>query len=186
MLSPGMKTTAGSYALANSVVPGDATVIAKLRAKGAIILGKASLSEFAMFKASSVENGWSAIGGQCQSAYVEGGFSAGGDPSGSSSGSAVGVSAGFAPASLGSETDGSIVSPAARAAAYGIKPSIGLVSRSGVIPIAASQDTVGPIAKSTYDAALLLQIIAGYDEKDQASEPFCPSTSLRPSLICRR
>lgn len=170
-----MNTTAGSYALLNSIVPGDATVTAKLRAKGAIILGKASLSEFAMFKASHVENGWNAIGGQCQSAYVQGGFKAGGDPSGSSSGSAVGVSAGFAPAALGSETDGSIVSPAARAAAYGIKPSIGLVSRSGVIPIAASQDTVGPIAKSTYDAALLLQSIAGYDAKDKASRSSCSS-----------
>lgn len=168
-----MNTTAGSYALLNSKVPRDATVTANLRSRGAIILGKASLSEFAMFKSDHVSNGWAAISGQCQSAYIKGGFAAGGDPSGSSSGSAVGVSAGFAPAALGSETDGSIVSPAARAAAYGIKPSIGLVSRSGVIPIGASQDTVGPIAKSTYDAALLLQSIAGYDERDKASRSKC-------------
>ncbi|KAJ9100953.1 hypothetical protein QFC19_005349 [Naganishia cerealis] len=146
----------------------DATVISKLRSKGAIVLGKASMTEFANFRG-SIENGWGARHGQCQSAYVVGGFDAGGDPSGSSSGSAVAISAGFAAGTLGSETDGSIIDPAGRAAAYGIKPSIGLVSRSGVIPISSSQDTVGPIVRSTYDAALLLTHLAGYDAADPAT-----------------
>jgi amidase len=165
-----MNTTAGSYALLKSIVPRDATITAKLRAKGAIVLGKAAMTEFANFKGLDLKNGYSARGGQCQSAYVIGGFDAGGDPSGSSSGSAVALSAGFAAGTLGSETDGSIIDPAGRAAAYGIKPSIGLVSRSGVIPISSSQDTVGPIVRSTYDAALLLGHLAGYDAADPASE----------------
>ncbi|KAJ9116369.1 hypothetical protein QFC22_004810 [Naganishia vaughanmartiniae] len=165
----GMNTTAGSYALLKSLVPRDATVTAKLRAKGAIVLGKAAMTEFANFKGLDLKNGYSARGGQCQSAYVVGGFDAGGDPSGSSSGSAVALSAGFAAGTLGSETDGSIIDPAGRAAAYGIKPSIGLVSRSGVIPISSSQDTVGPIVRSTYDAALLLGYLAGYDAADPAT-----------------
>ncbi|KAJ9124753.1 hypothetical protein QFC24_003121 [Naganishia onofrii] len=165
----GMNTTAGSYALLKSIVPRDATVTAKLRAKGAIVLGKAAMTEFANFKGLDLKNGYSARGGQCQSAYVIGGFDAGGDPSGSSSGSAVALSAGFAAGTLGSETDGSIIDPAGRAAAYGIKPSIGLVSRSGVIPISSSQDTVGPIVRSTYDAALLLGHLAGYDAADPAT-----------------
>ncbi|CDZ97832.1 Amidases [Phaffia rhodozyma] len=164
----GMNTTAGSYALLGSPVPRDSHVSMKLRAAGAIILGKANLSEFANFKG-NITNGWSARGGQTQSAYVVGGFAAGGDPCGSSSGSAVGVSAGWAASSLGSETDGSIVCPSNRAALFGIKPSVGLVSRAGVVPISSTQDTTGPIAKSTYDAALLLETIAGFDERDNAT-----------------
>jgi len=105
----------------------------------------------------NITNGWSARGGQTQSAYVVGGFAAGGDPCGSSSGSAVGTSAGFAAAALGSETDGSLVCPSNRAALYTIRMSVGLSSRTGVIPISSTQDTVGPMTKSTYDAALILE-----------------------------
>ena len=156
-VSLGMNTTAGNYAFLGSQVPGDAPVAAQLRAKGAIILGKANLSELANYKSTNTTNGWSARGGQTQSAYVVGGFAAGGDPCGSSSGSAVGVSAGFAAAALGSETDGSLVCPSNRAALYTIRMSVGLSSRSGVVPISSTQDTTGPMAKSTYDCALILE-----------------------------
>jgi amidase len=164
-VSLGMNTTAGNYAFLGSQTPGDAFVAAKLRAKGVIVIGKANLSELANYKG-NITNGWSARGGQTQSAYVKGGFAAGGDPCGSSSGSAVGTSAGFAAAALGSETDGSLVCPANRAALYTIRMSVGLSSRSGVIPISSTQDTVGPMAKSTYDAALILENMVGFDASD--------------------
>jgi amidase len=118
---------------------------------------------------------WSARGGQCQAAYVVGGFDAGGDPSGSSSGSAVAVSAGFAAAALGTDTEASIVSPSNRAALYGLRPSTGITSRTGVIPISSSQDTTGPIAKSVWDIAALFEIMAVHDEEDEysvAANPF--------------
>jgi amidase len=134
----GMNTTAGGYALLGSVVPSDAPVAAKLRKAGVIVVGRANLSQYANWKG-NITNGWSARGGQTQSAYVVGGFAAGGDPCGSSSGSGVGVSAAFAAAALGSETDGSIICPSNRAALYGIKMSVGLSSRSGVIPISSTQ-----------------------------------------------
>lgn len=165
-----MNTTAGGFALLGSVVPGDAPVTAKLRKAGVIVIGKANLSQYANFKdPAGTENGWSARGGQTQSAYVVGGFAAGGDPCGSSSGSGVGVSAGFAAAALGSETDGSIICPSNRAALYGIKMSVGLSSRTGVIPISSTQDTTGPMAKSAYDAALILENMVGYDVNDTAT-----------------
>jgi amidase len=135
-----------------------------------LVIGKANLSEWANFKASNSTNGWSAVGGQTQSSYVVGGFKAGGDPCGSSSGSGVGVASGFAPISIGTETDGSIICPSERAALYGLKPTVGLASRSGIIPIAHSQDSPGPMAKSAYDVAMLLTIIAGFDARDTASK----------------
>ena len=171
-VSLGMNTTAGNYAFLGSQVPGDAPVAAQLRKKGVIVIGKANLSELANYKATNTTNGWSARGGQTQSAYVVGGFAAGGDPCGSSSGSAVGVSAGFSAAALGSETDGSLVCPSNRAALFTIRMSVGLSSRSGVIPISSTQDTVGPMAKSAYDCALILENMVAHEAD--------PWTHLRP------
>ncbi|OZJ06179.1 hypothetical protein BZG36_01023 [Bifiguratus adelaidae] len=165
----GMNNTAGNFAvLANGLPIKSSFIGTKMTKAGLIIIGKANLSEFANFKG-DITNGWSARGNQTQSAYVKGGFLAGGDPCGSSAGSGVGVSAGFAPVALGSETDGSIICPSNRAALYGIKPTVGLTSRSGVIPISATQDTVGPMAKSTWDAAAILSVIAGVDPEDPAT-----------------
>ncbi|KAI8988989.1 amidase signature enzyme [Trametes punicea] len=154
--SEGMNTTAGSFALLGSVVPRDAHVAAKLRAAGAILLGKANLSEWAHFRG-NVPSGFSGRGGQATSPYVPLG-----DPSGSSSGSAIGT----AMAALGTETDGSIISPSNMNNLVGIKPTVGLTSRAGVIPISVHQDTVGPIARSVADAAVVLSIIAGRDPRD--------------------
>lgn len=165
-----MSNTAGSLALVNSIVPEDATVIAKLRAAGAIILGKTTMTEFGGLKSSTMTRGFSARGGQGQSAYVEGGFANGGDPMGSSSGSAIALSAGWAPATLGTETSGSLIAPSGRAAAYTLRPTLGLVSRAGTVPGSKSMDTVGPMAKSVFDIALLLQHMAGSDSKDDTSE----------------
>ncbi|KAI0819884.1 amidase signature enzyme [Trametes gibbosa] len=158
--SEGMNTTAGSFALLGSVVPRDAHVAAKLRAAGAILLGKANLSEWANFRG-IVPSGFSGRGGQSSSAYVPLG-----DPSGSSSGSGIGAAIGLAAAALGSETDGSIVSPSSVNNLVGIKPTVGLTSRDGVIPISEHQDTVGPMARSVADAAAILTIIAGRDPRD--------------------
>jgi amidase len=165
-----MATTAGSFALLNSIPSSDAPVIAKLRAAGAIILGKSTMTELGNLKSSVEKMGRSARGGQGQSAYVAGGYAAGGDPLGSSSGSAIAVSAGWAAASLGAETLGSLVAPAGRAALYCLRPTLGLVSRDGTIPGAKSFDMVGPMGKSAYDVALVLQHIAGTDPKDPASK----------------
>jgi len=133
-----MNNTAGSYALLGATVPRDATVAAKLRAAGVILLGKSNLSQWANFRSSNSSSGWSAYGNQTTSAYYPNG-----DPSGSSSGSGVGSSIGLAWASLGTETDGSILSPSSVNNLVGIKPSVGLTSRSLVIPISSHQDTVG-------------------------------------------
>ncbi|KAJ9103323.1 hypothetical protein QFC20_004800 [Naganishia adeliensis] len=177
----GMRTTAGSYALINSVVPEDATVVAKLRAAGAIIIGKANLSEFANLKG-EVPSGWSARGGQTQSAYIKGGYAAGGAPGGSSSGSAVGVSAGFAAAAVGTESDGSMLVPCARAGVYGLKATVGLISRTGMVAPIRTADTLGPITRSTYDAALLLGIMAGKDQKDLGKQAVEDAISKMKSL----
>ncbi len=157
-----MLTTAGSLALA-STAPArrDAFVIGKLRAAGAIILGKTNLSEWANFRGTSSSSGWSGRGGQCRNPYA-----LDRSPSGSSSGSAVATAAGLCAVSIGSETDGSIVSPASCNGLVGLKPTVGLVSRSGVIPISSSQDTLGPMARSVADAALVLTAIAGFDPED--------------------
>ncbi|EOA88197.1 hypothetical protein ACJQWK_02038 [Exserohilum turcicum] len=156
-----MNNTAGSWSLIGAKVPRDATVAAKLRQAGAIILGKTNLSQWANFRSSNSSNGWSAQGGQTYGAYYPGQ-----DPSGSSSGSGVAASIGLAFGSLGTETDGSILSPSQVNNIVGIKPSVGLTSRSLVIPISEHQDTVGPMARTVKDAAYILQAIAGPDQYD--------------------
>lgn len=160
-----METTAGSLALIGSRPAQDATVAARLRAAGAVILGKANLSEWANFRSTQSISGWSARGGQCQNPYR-----IGYNPCGSSSGSGVAVSANLAVAALGTETDGSIVCPSAVNGIVGIKPTVGLVSRAGVIPIAHSQDTVGPMTRTVADGAALLGALVGPDVRDRATQ----------------
>ncbi|MFL5655630.1 MAG: amidase [Ktedonobacteraceae bacterium] len=160
-----MQTTAGSLALLGSRPPRDAFVARGLREAGAVILGKASLSEWANFRSDPSSSGWSARGGQGRNPYV-----LDRTPCGSSSGSAAAIAANLAAASLGSETDGSILCPSSANAVVGIKPTVGLTSRAGVIPIAHSQDTVGPIARSVADAAALLGAITGVDPLDPATQ----------------
>jgi len=164
LASEGMNTTAGSYALLKSIVPSDATVAAKLRKAGAILLGKANLSEWANFRG-KVASGWSGRGGQATNPYYPGA-----DPCGSSSGSGVATAIGLAAGSLGTETDGSIVCPSSYNNLVGIKPTVGLTSRSGVIPISSHQDTVGPMTRSVEDGAIILSIIAGRDSKDNYTQ----------------
>ena len=160
-----MQTTAGSLALLGCTPPRDSFVAQKLREAGAVILGKTNLTEWANFRSEHASSGWSARGGQCRNPYV-----LDRNPSGSSSGSAVAVSAGLCPLAIGTETDGSIVSPAAVCGIVGLKPTVGLVSRSGIIPISQSQDTAGPMARTVADAALLLGALAGPDPRDAATE----------------
>lgn len=164
-----MNNTAGSYSLLGATVPRDSTIAAKLRAAGVIILGKSNLSQWANFRSFNSSNGWSAYGGQVTGAYYPDM-----DPSGSSSGSAVGSSIGLALAALGTETDGSILSPSSVNNLVGIKPTVGLTSRALVIPISEHQDTVGPIARTVTDAAYILSIIAGKDQYDNytQAQPF--------------
>ncbi len=159
-----MQTTAGSLALVGSRPAQDATVAERLRIAGAVILGKANLSEWANFRSTHSISGWSARGGQCQNPYR-----LGHNPCGSSSGSAVAISANLAAASLGTETDGSIVCPSATCGIVGIKPTVGLVSRAGVIPIAHSQDTVGPMTRTVADGAAILGALTGLDPRDKAT-----------------
>ncbi len=160
----GLENTAGSRALAGHLPAEDAFLAARLRAAGAVILGTANLSEWANFRSSRSSSGWSSIGRQTKNPYVTDR-----NPCGSSSGSAVAVAAGLAVAAIGTETDGSIVCPAGQNGVVGIKPTIGLVSRDGIIPIAHSQDTAGPMARTVKDAALVLQAIAVRDPEDPAS-----------------
>jgi len=158
-----MLTTAGSLALAGSSPVKDAFVVQRLRRAGAVILGKANMSEWANFRSTHSSSGWSARGGQARNPYV-----LDRSPCGSSSGSASAVAAGLVPGALGTETDGSILCPAAMCGVVGIKPTVGLTSRGGVIPISHSQDTVGPFARTVADAALVLGVIAGIDTDDLA------------------
>jgi len=158
------QTTAGSLALIGSRPAQDATVAARLRAAGAVILGKANLSEWANFRSTQSISGWSARGGQCQNPYR-----IGHNPCGSSSGSGVAVSANLAAAAIGTETDGSIVCPSATCGIVGIKPTVGLVSRAGVIPIAHSQDTLGPMTRSVADGAAILGALVGLDPRDEVT-----------------
>ena len=159
-----MTTTAGSLALEGSHAEKDAFVVGKLRAAGAIILGKTNLSEWANFRGQASSSGWSGRGGQCRNPYA-----LDRTPSGSSSGSGVSVAASLCAAAIGSETDGSIVSPSSCNGLVGVKPTIGLVSRAGVIPLSASQDTLGPMTRTVTDAAILLGVIAGADPEDPAT-----------------
>jgi amidase len=146
-----MQTTAGSLALVGSKAPADAVLVSRLRAAGAIILGKANLSEWANFRSSAAVGGWSARGGFTRNAYRLD-F----DPSGSSTGSAVGAAANLCAGAVGTETNGSIVFPSANNLVVGLKPTVGLISQDGIIPVARSQDTAGPIARTVTDAAILL------------------------------
>ena len=159
-----LMTTAGSLALVGPPASLDAGVVARLRVVGAVVLGKTNLSEWANFRSRRSTSGWSARGGQTKNPHV-----LDRNPSGSSSGSAAAVAAGFAPCALGTETDGSIVSPANACGVVGIKPTVGFTSRGGVIPIAYSQDSVGPLARTVADAAVVLGAIAGLDPRDPAS-----------------
>lgn len=160
-----MSTTAGSLAMEGSPAPRDAFLVQRLRAAGAIILGKANLSEWANFRASHSVSGWSARGGQTRNPYA-----LDRNPCGSSSGSAVAVSANLCMVSVGTETDGSIICPSGTNGIVGIKPTLGLVSRNGVVPIAHSQDTPGPMARTVRDAAILLNVLAGPDPNDPATK----------------
>ena len=159
----GMPTTAGSWALAGST-PGDAFIVQRLKAAGAIIIGKANLSEWANFRSGPSSSGWSGIGGQTNMPYV-----LDRNPCGSSSGSGVSAAADLAVAAVGTETDGSVVCPSGANDDVGIKPTLGLWSRSGVVPISANQDTAGPIARNVTDAAVLLGAATGVDPHDTAT-----------------
>ncbi|GAB7351577.1 hypothetical protein MBLNU459_g2200t1 [Dothideomycetes sp. NU459] len=156
-----MQTTAGSWALQGSVVPRDAYVVAKLRAAGALLFGKATLSEWADMRSNNYSEGYSGRGGQARSAYN---FTV--NCGGSSSGSAIGVSNNVFPFALGTETDGSVINPAERNAIVGIKPTVGLTSRNGVIPESTHQDTVGTFGKTVRDATYALDAIYGVDARD--------------------
>ncbi|CEJ90623.1 hypothetical protein VHEMI06391 [[Torrubiella] hemipterigena] len=157
-----LNTTAGSLALLGSTVAEDSTVVAKLRKAGAIILGKSNLSQWSGIRGSNSTDGWSAYGGQTQGAYFEGM-----DPAGSSSGSAVAASIGLSWATLGIDTDGSLINPAHKNNIVGIRPTVGLTSRHLVVPVSEHLDTVGPMARTVKDAAYLLQAIAGADRNDK-------------------
>jgi amidase len=159
----GMATTAGSFALAGSH-PRDAFIVKRLRAAGALIIGKANLSEWANFRSAPSSSGWSGIGGQTNMAYV-----LDRNPCGSSSGSGVVASADLATVTVGTETDGSIVCPSGANGIVGIKPTLGLASRSGIVPITAEQDTAGPMTRNVTDAAVVLGAMTGFDPSDPAT-----------------
>jgi amidase len=159
----GMPTTAGSWALAGST-PDDAFIVQRLKAAGAIIIGKANLSEWANFRSGPSSSGWSGIGGQTNMPYV-----LDRNPCGSSSGSGVAAAADLAVAAVGTETDGSVVCPSGANGDVGIKPTLGLWSRAGVVPISSNQDTAGPIARNVTDAAVLLGAATGVDQHDTAT-----------------
>jgi len=184
-----MATTGGSLALAGTFASQDAFLVGRLRAAGAVILGKANLSEWANFRSGRSISGWSATGGQTRNPYA-----LARTPWGSSAGSAAAVAAGYCAVAVGTETNGSIIAPAAACSIVGLKPTVGLVSRSGIIPIAESQDTAGPMDRTVADAAILLGMLAGMDPKDPATgaaaghvltdyTPFLRSDALRGKRI---
>lgn len=160
-----MPTTAGSLALLGTPAPRDATVAAKLRRAGAVIMGKTNLSEWANFRSSRATSGWSGRGGLTRNPYVLDRTACG-----SSSGSAAAVAAGFVTVAIGTETNGSVICPSAANGVVGIKPTVGLVSRAGIVPISSTQDTAGPIARDVRDAAIVLTAIAGSDPRDPATK----------------
>ena len=172
-----LQTTGGSLALVGSKPSRDAFIVSRLRNAGALILGKTNLSEWANFRSSRSSSGWSGRGGQTHNPYA-----LNRNPCGSSSGSGAAIAADLAVVAVGTETDGSIVCPSSANGLVGIKPTVGLVSRSGIIPISASQDTAGPMARSVTDAATLLTVLAGYDPDDAATAPM----QSRPQLDYRQ
>ncbi|KAL7804413.1 amidase signature domain-containing protein [Trichoderma afarasin] len=187
----GLRTTAGSLSLWSSKPKENAKLVDLLIASDAIILGKANLSEFSNPRGSMMPSGWSAIGGQVQSAYVRGGLdpddSKDGhsgmfltrlrNPSGSSSGSAVGVSAGYAPISVGTEIDGSLLCPAGRAALYAIKPTIGLITQHGIVPMSTNFDSAGPMTKTSHELAVLLDVLASRSPSESYTKSLTGSWS---------
>lgn len=176
-----MHTSAGSLALANSTPPKDAFIVQRLRNAGAVILGKTNLSEWANFRSTRSSSGWSSRGGQTHNPYV-----LDRSPCGSSSGSGVAVAANLCAVAIGTETDGSIICPSAMNGIVGIKPTLGLVSRSGIIPISHSQDTAGPMARTVTDAAILLNTLVAYDASDNGMQPTAPvdyTKTLEPGRL---
>jgi amidase len=168
-----MNTTAGSLALIGATPSSDAFLVKRLRDAGAVILGKSNLSEWANFRSSHASSGWSGRGGQCRNPYA-----LDRSPSGSSSGSGAAAASSLCALTVGSETDGSIVSPSNNCGLVGLKPTLGLVSRAGIIPIAHSQDTAGPMTRTVTDAAILLGALAGYDASDSATKGLAGKTPL--------
>ncbi len=160
-----MMTTAGSLALAGHIATNDAFIIKRLRESGAVLLGKTNLSEWANFRSSRSSSGWSSRGGQTKNPCV-----LDRNPCGSSSGSGTAVAANLCAAAIGTETDGSIIAPSSYNGIVGIKPTVGLLSRSGIIPISATQDTPGPMARTVKDAAILLAALTGMDENDAVTK----------------
>src|SRR5205814_473126 len=160
-----MMTTAGSLALLGSIPNQDSFVAKRLREAGAVILGKTNLSEWANFRSNHSTSGWSGRGGQTRNPYV-----LDRNPCGSSSGSGAAAAANLCAAAIGTETDGSVVCPSSANSLVGIKPTLGLVSRAGIIPIAHSQDTAGPMARTVSDVAVLLGALTGIDINDSATK----------------
>jgi amidase len=168
-----MSTTAGSLALEGSIATRDAFIVERLRQAGAVILGKTNLSEWANFRSTRSTSGWSGRGGLVRSPYA-----LDRNPCGSSAGTGAAIAANFATIGVGTETDGSIVCPSGASSLVGIKPTVGLVSRTGIIPVAHSQDTAGPMTRTVEDAAILLGVLSGTDPRDPAT-----TTAGRPRLV---
>jgi amidase len=175
-----MNTTAGSLALLGATPAADAFLVRRLRDAGVVILGKTNLSEWANFRSTHSSSGWSGRGGQCRNPYA-----LDRNPSGSSSGSGCAIAANLCAVAVGSETDGSVVSPSNNCGLVGVKPTLGLVSRSGIIPIAHSQDTAGPMARTVMDAAILLTAMAGFDGSDPATKGLAGKASTDYASLLR-
>lgn len=173
-----MPTTAGSLALAGAAPAKDATLVTRLRDAGAVIIGKANLSEWANFRAAKPTSGWSAVGGQTNNPYV-----LDRNPCGSSAGSAAALAASLSQVAIGTETDGSIVCPAGMTGVVGHKPTLGLVSGAGVVPISSEQDTAGPMARNVIDTAITLSVLQGTDPADPATGEFAAAAPDYGSLL---